>query len=251
MGVVPGRFVHGCLDVLACVLCILLVIVQLGLIDFYYISVLKDKIWYAWLGADSLVIIILIWLVVLAIRSNQQHIEEVSSTDAQVKYAWIGWFAYSTVLVGKIVACFRLFHEQLPPSPLDNHDKTFDDHLFRLGLSLSALIFLLLLEAHNYTPVFSTRQTYIVYLITAVSFDIIDTVYFLDLLWQSFKDNWQLPLWLDIVILSLAALNFILPTLALMRLRFGRFPRVLLLSDKLWALFYVLLVSTFNPVEEC
>uniref|UniRef100_A0A914R5U4 Uncharacterized protein n=1 Tax=Parascaris equorum TaxID=6256 RepID=A0A914R5U4_PAREQ len=125
--------------------------------------VLKDKIWYAWLGADSLVIIILIWLVVLAIRSNQQHIEEVSST-----------------------ACFRLFHEQLPPSPLDNHDKTFDDHLFRLGLSLSALIFLLLLEAHNYTPVFSTRQTYIVYLITAVSFDIIDTVYFLDLLWQSF-----------------------------------------------------------------
>uniref|UniRef100_A0A915AAB1 Uncharacterized protein n=1 Tax=Parascaris univalens TaxID=6257 RepID=A0A915AAB1_PARUN len=80
MGVVPGRFVHGCLDVLACVLCILLVIVQLGLIDFYYISVLKDKIWYAWLGADSLVIIILIWLVVLAIRSNQQHIEEVSST---------------------------------------------------------------------------------------------------------------------------------------------------------------------------
>lgn len=75
---------------------------------------------------------------------------------------------------------------QLPPSPLDNHDKTFDDHLFRLGLSLSALIFLLLLEAHNYTPVFSARQTYIVYLITAVSFDIIDTVYFLDLLWQSF-----------------------------------------------------------------
>lgn len=70
---------RGCLDLFACVLCILLVIVQLGLIDFYYISVLKDKVWYAWLGADSLVIIILIWLIVLAIRSNQQHMEEVSS----------------------------------------------------------------------------------------------------------------------------------------------------------------------------
>ncbi|VDM43039.1 unnamed protein product, partial [Toxocara canis] len=243
MGVVPGPFVRGCLDLFAFALCIALVIVQLGLIDFYYLNALKGKVWYAWLGADSIVIIILIWLLVLAIRSNQQQMEEASSTDAKVKYAWIGWFAYSAVLAGKIAACFRLFYDQLPPTPLDNHDKLFDDHLFRLGLSLSALIFLFLLEAHHYTPVFSNRQTYIIYLVTAICFDIIDTVCFLDLLWQSFKNNWQLPLWLDIVILSLAGINFILPTFALLRLRFGRLPRIFLVSDKVWALLYVLLVN--------
>ncbi|VDK55925.1 unnamed protein product [Anisakis simplex] len=248
-----GPFIRGCLDVFAFVVCIALVILQLGLIDFYYLTVLKDKIWYAWLGVDSLVIIILIWLLVLAVRNNQEKMEEASSADAKVKYAWVGWFAYSAVLVGKIAACFRLFHHQviqkeaiilqLPPNPMDNNDKIFDDHLFRLNLALSALIFLFLLESHHYTPVFSSRQTYIVYLITVVCLDLIDTIYFLDLLWQSLKDNWQLPFWLDIVILSLSGVNFILPTFALMRLRFGRLPRIALVSDKIWALFYVLLVN--------
>jgi len=217
--------------------------VQLGLIDYYYITNLNEKTWYAWIAADVLVVIILFWLLVLSIRNNQVQMEEVGSADAKVKYAWIGWLAYSIVLVGKVATCFRLFHDQLPPTVIDNNDKLFDDHLFRLILSLSVLIFLFLLESHHYTPLLSTRQIYISYLVTAVCLDLVDTVYFLDLLWQSLKDHWNLQLWLDITILALACVNFILPTFALMKLRFGRFPKYLLVSDKIWALLYVLLVN--------
>ncbi|ETN72040.1 hypothetical protein NECAME_19045 [Necator americanus] len=58
--------------------------------------------------------------------------------------------------------------------------------MFKLGLSLSVLIFLFMLEAHHYTPLMSARQLYITYLSTAICLDLVDNIYFLDLLWQSF-----------------------------------------------------------------
>lgn len=243
MAVLPGRCVRGCLDISSFLLCLVLVIIQMGLIDYYYLTVLSDKIWYSWIGGDALLIVVFLWLLVLAVRDNQTQMEEVCSVDGKVKYAWAGWLVYSLVLVGKVATCFRLFYQELPPVSLDNNDKLFDDQLFKLGLSLSVLIFLFLLEAHHYTPLMSTRQMYISYLTTAICLDLIDNIYFIDLLWQSFKDGWNLKLWLDITILAVASVNFIMPTFALLRLRFSRFPRMMLVSDKIWALIYVLIVN--------
>ncbi|KAE9420953.1 hypothetical protein Angca_000247, partial [Angiostrongylus cantonensis] len=243
MAVVPGHCVRGFLDVSSFIICLVLVIIQLGLLDYYYVAVLSDKIWYSWIGADALVIVVLLWLLVLAIKYNQTQMEEVCSVDGKVKFAWIGWLIYSLVLVGKVATCFRLFYSELPPGPLDNNDKHFDDHLFKLGLSLSVLIFLFMLEAHHYTPLMSARQLYITYLVTAICLDLVDNIYFLDLLWQSFKDGWNLPLWLDLTILILACLNFVMPTFALLKLRFGRYPRLLYVNDKIWSLIYVLIVN--------
>ncbi|VBB32889.1 unnamed protein product [Acanthocheilonema viteae] len=189
MSVTPNRYLRGCIDVFLFILCLALVILQFGLLDFYYLTVLKDNIWYTWIGADSLVIVILIWLLVIVVRNNQQHMEDACSTDGKVKYTWIGWFLYSAVLAGKVAVCFRLFYTQLPPTKIDSHDKILDDHLFRLGLSLSAPIFILLLESHHYTTVNSNRQLYLIYLMTTVTFDLIDTICFLDLLWQSFVNG--------------------------------------------------------------
>ncbi|CAJ0565346.1 unnamed protein product, partial [Mesorhabditis spiculigera] len=243
MAVVPGRCVRGCLDVFSFLICISLIIVQLGLLDYYYLTNLEDKAWYGWFVADAAVLVVMVWLLVLAIRHNQEQMDEMGSIDSKVKYAWIGWLTYSCVLVAKISVCFRVFHDKLPAAGLDNNDKLFDDHLFKLGLSLSVLIFLFLLEAHHYTPLMSQRQLYITYLTTAVCLDLTDTIYFLDLLWQSLKDHWELHLCLEISILALAAVNFILPTFALFKLRFSRVPRTLMISEKVWALFYVLLVN--------
>ncbi|KAK6052334.1 hypothetical protein COOONC_10161, partial [Cooperia oncophora] len=227
MAVVPGRCLRACLDIFSFIICLVLVIIQLGLIDYYYLTVLSDRIWYSWIGADALVIVVMLWLLVLALKYNQTQMEEVCSADGKVKFAWIGWLVYSLVLVGKVATCFRLFYSELPPGPLDNNDKLFDDHLFKLGLSLSVLIFLFLLEAHHYTPLMSARQLYITYLTTAICLDLVDNIYFLDLLWQSFKDGWNLPVWLDITILTVACVNFVMPTFALLKLRFGRYPRLL------------------------
>ncbi|KAK0399320.1 hypothetical protein QR680_002991 [Steinernema hermaphroditum] len=243
MPAVPGPCLRGFLDISSFLLCLFFIIVQHGLFDYYYVTNLTDKIWYAWLAGDSILLIALIWLTVIGVRHSQRHMRQTSSVDGKLKYAWIAWILYSLLLVGKIATCFRLFHEEIPPIPLDNNNKLFDDHLFRLGLSLSVLVFLLLLEAHHYTPNYSNRQTYISYLATAVAFDLIDAICFLDLLWKSFKDNWQLPLWLDITILAVACSNFVLPAFTLLRLRFHKLPHHFLVSEKIWSLLYVLLVN--------
>lgn len=74
-----GRCVRGFLDVSSFLICLFLVILQLGLIDYYYLTVLSDKIWYSWIGADFLVIVVLLWLLVLAVKYNQTQMEEVCS----------------------------------------------------------------------------------------------------------------------------------------------------------------------------
>ncbi|ETN80528.1 hypothetical protein NECAME_09111 [Necator americanus] len=112
MAVVPGRCIRGFLDVSSFIICLFLVIIQLGLIDYYYLTVLSDKVWYSWIGADALVIVVLLWLLVLAIKYNQTQMEEVCSVDGKVKFAWIGWLVYSLVLVGKVATCFRLFYNE-------------------------------------------------------------------------------------------------------------------------------------------
>ncbi len=76
---IAGRQVRACLDVFAFLVCLTLVVVQLGLLDYYYLTILTERIWYAWIAADVLVVIILFWLLILTIRNNQVQMEEVSS----------------------------------------------------------------------------------------------------------------------------------------------------------------------------
>ncbi|VDM85196.1 unnamed protein product [Strongylus vulgaris] len=79
MAVVPGRCIRGFLDISSFLICLFLVILQMGLIDYYYLTVLSDRVWYSWIGADALVIVVLLWLLVLAIKYNQTQMEEVCS----------------------------------------------------------------------------------------------------------------------------------------------------------------------------
>lgn len=85
-----GRCVRGFLDVTSFVLCIVLIIVQLGLIDYYYLSILSDHVWWSWLGADVIVIAVMLWLLVLAVRYNQQSMEEMCSVGGSHKLRHFG-----------------------------------------------------------------------------------------------------------------------------------------------------------------
>ncbi|PAV92223.1 hypothetical protein WR25_08995 isoform A [Diploscapter pachys] len=243
MAVVPGRGVRTFVDITSFIIALLLVILQFGVIDYYFISWKGDTYWYGWIGPDAVVILALFVTVILAIKYNRTQMEEVCSVDGKMKYAWVAWLIYSLVLVAKIATCFRIFHQDIPPTALQNNDKIFDDMLFKLTLSLSFVIFMFILEAHHYTPLRSPRQLYISYLATAICLDLVDNIYFLDLLWQAVKDPWVLPFWLELAILVVSCVNFVMPTFALFKLRFGRFPGYFLVSDKIWAFLYVLLVN--------
>lgn len=45
---------------------------------------LSDKIWYSWIGADALVIVVFIWMLVLTVKYNQAQMEEVCSVGKQI-----------------------------------------------------------------------------------------------------------------------------------------------------------------------
>ncbi|CAI2351156.1 unnamed protein product [Caenorhabditis sp. 36 PRJEB53466] len=243
MAVLPGRCVRAFLDSFALIISLALVALQFGLLDWYYLNVTGENVWAAWIGPDSVVLILIGVLGILAIKYNNVQMEEVCSVDSRVKYACFAWAAYSLILISKVATCFRLFYEDIPATPLDNNDKLFDDFLFKAGLSLSVLIFLFIFESHHYTPLVSVRQIYISYLVAAICLDLIDNIYFLDLLWQASKDKWNLELWLELTILIVACVNFFMPAFALAKLRYAKVPRFLLVSEKFWAFLYVLVVN--------
>lgn len=66
--------------------------------------------------------------------------------------------------------------------------------VLQLTLSLTAVIFLLMVESHHYTQLASPRQLYLTYLATAVTLDILDSILFLDLLWDTRVGSLLLPL---------------------------------------------------------
>jgi len=90
----------------------------------------------------------------------------------------------------------------------------------------------------------SPRQLYLSYLENAITLDLLDSIYFLDLLWQAQTRKWNLELVIFILILVFACVNFVLPTFALLKLRYVRMPSWIILPyEKLYALIYVLLVN--------
>jgi len=235
------------LDVICFILCLLITIGQMAILDFYFLHYMKDDIWYAWIAGDALVIIVYIALLVVAIKYNQRCMNEVCTSDANIQYAFLGWLVYSGVLVGKVVVTFRTFYKDLRVTPpVDSNDGLeayFGQHTYKLTLALSAIIFLLLVEAHHYTQLNSPRQLYLTYLSSVITLDLLDSIMFLELLWDR-RVRGFIDFPLEISILVFACLNFVLPTFALLKLRFRKMPRWLPLPyEKLYALIYVLVVN--------
>lgn len=66
----PSRRSRMVCEVFCYLTCILVTMGQLGLIDFYYLHHTGEKYYYAWIGGDLLVLIVMIWLLIYAIRYN-------------------------------------------------------------------------------------------------------------------------------------------------------------------------------------
>lgn len=79
MAVLPGRCVRAFLDSFALIISLALVVLQFGLIDWYYLNVTGENVWAAWIGPDFVVLLILGVLGVLAIKYNTVQMEECCS----------------------------------------------------------------------------------------------------------------------------------------------------------------------------
>uniref|UniRef100_A0A915JYU1 Transmembrane protein n=1 Tax=Romanomermis culicivorax TaxID=13658 RepID=A0A915JYU1_ROMCU len=111
MGVPLLAKIQMSLELLAFFLCLLTIVGQFGLLDYYFVLYMNDKIWWLWIIADLLVLAIMTWLLYIAFNYSKKCMRESCSDDSNVRYAFLAWLCYSTVLSVKVSTMFNLFSE--------------------------------------------------------------------------------------------------------------------------------------------
>ncbi|KAK7071174.1 hypothetical protein SK128_005201 [Halocaridina rubra] len=122
------------------------------------------------------------------------------------------WMVYSLLLVVKVAIIFK---SELP-NKLNENDR-LSPQLLKMVMSLSCIIFALLVEGQVTTEPNSEREIYIKSLSHNTAFEILDSVTFISLLIQS-ESRLLLPVYLENAIIFFACLNFLLPGIALVKL---------------------------------
>ncbi|KAL7638450.1 UNVERIFIED_CONTAM: hypothetical protein RMT77_011020 [Armadillidium vulgare] len=127
-------------------------------------------------------------------------------------YSYTMWFLYSTLLVAKISIIFKNeIINQVSP------EEFFGPQLLKLLLASAAVVFVFLVEGHHHAVPNSAQNTYLKFLYSGVSLDILDSIAFLSLLIKS-ESNLFFSYKFEDIIIGFACTTFVLPTLALYNL---------------------------------
>ncbi|KAG0434581.1 hypothetical protein HPB47_019001, partial [Ixodes persulcatus] len=217
------------------VLVLLVVLVFQGsTLDFYLIRSNEGSVaWYFWFLADFLVVIAIMCAVFFARRHYRrmaQREEDAPQEDCpypvwgRFPLCYVSWLLYSLLLVAKVVLLFRLDVAQL----LEENAR-YGVQFLKAVVAASAVVFLLLVEGHHDAASQSEQRTYLRSLCTGTTFELLDSVTFLGLLFPN-ETHLTLTYPLENAVLALACVNFVLPGLALFKLsqcEYGLRPRPL------------------------
>lgn len=217
------------------VLVLLVVLVFQGsTLDFYLIRSNEGSVaWYFWFLADFLVLIAIMCAVFFARRHYRrmaQREEDAPQVDCphpilgRFPLCYISWLLYSLLLVSKVVLLFRLDVAQL----LEENAR-YGVQFLKAVVAAAAVVFLLLVESHHDAASQSEQRTYLGSLCTSTTFEVLDSVTFLGLLFPN-ETHLTLTYPLENAVLALACVNFVLPGLALFKLSqcdYGQHPRPL------------------------
>uniref|UniRef100_A0A5S6QXY6 WD_REPEATS_REGION domain-containing protein n=1 Tax=Trichuris muris TaxID=70415 RepID=A0A5S6QXY6_TRIMR len=199
-----------------------------------------NKWWLSLVILDVGVLACFFWLLAIAVRYQSNCGRAQCADDSNIRYAFLGWLAYSLVLSVKICIIFKMVIQHLKTSDL------FGPGTLELTLSASALIFLLLVLSHHFNNPRSPRQLFLSYLASTVTLDVIDSIVFLKLLIDPVRRQLMADHpGLDTGILFLACFNFVLPTFCLFKLRynFGLPTWVPLPYEQFYSLMYFITVN--------
>ncbi|KFD48752.1 hypothetical protein M513_10382 [Trichuris suis] len=227
-------------ELIAFVLCFLCTGCQLGALDYFILHSLKDNLWLLLIILDVGVLACFLWLLGIAVRYQTTCSRAPCYDDSNIRYAFLGWLAYSLVLSAKICIIFKMVIQHLKATEL------MGPGALELTLSSSALIFLLLVLSHHFSNPKSPRQMYLSYLASTVTLDVIDSIVFLKLLIDPIRRQLMAdhPA-LQTGILFLACFNFVLPTFCLFKLRYNfGLPKWLPLPyEQFYSLMYFITVN--------
>lgn len=126
--------------------------------------------------------------------------------------SYVSWFLYSCLLLAKVVLIFKSeIPEQVKP------EEAFGPQLLQIAIALSGIIFLLLVEGHNWAERGSPRYSYVTGVCGKTGIEILDTVSLLGILLTASTQSF-LTTSLENTVIILSAFNFFLPVLALYKL---------------------------------
>ncbi|KAH9495805.1 hypothetical protein Btru_013358 [Bulinus truncatus] len=203
-------------------MCVVLYVLQAGLMDYFLVFYLSPSYLY-WLVADFIVLVVLVISMVYSYASleRQRRCDHSQKKSAGFSISWLPWAVINVDVIIKIIIVVE-------KDALENEIKAAPSILgantFKTAVAIGSCIFIFLLTTQHDAPLGSRRRDYIYDLTGHVVFDILDTADILDVLFNK-EDRASLWNGLEEIILTLAALNLLLPTVPLItlsRTQFGR-----------------------------
>ena len=190
---------------------------QMAILDYYLIHYLGTShlTWLAFDAVNITLLIISIHQARTAIHQSRKG-SEISSIGSG-SLGWASWLLMSISVAAKALVIFHYFSGQL-----DETASFFGPNTLKTTIALGSCTFVLLLITQHDTPAGSDGRKYIDQLTGTVTFDIMDTVDTLEVL---FTSSGRGVLWngLEEFILAVAVLNLISPTVPLFTLAKSKF----------------------------
>ena len=222
------------------ILCTFLVLLQGAVLD-YYLVYYKNNYWCSWIVAD----VALLFTFFMAFVISYRHLILAKESAAQhtpiqtgpLPLGYFAWLVYSCLLAARVAIIFKDIAFKL------KEEDFFGPNTLKISISGAAFVFLFLLLSHHNAETDSLRKIFINELTGTVVFDVLDSVDVLDVLFNH-KAIEDFPVHLDTAIISIACINFILPTIPLMTLSSTHFghkkaPKEILFLHKMLLVFLV------------
>lgn len=130
-------------------------------------------------------------------------------------YSFISWLIYIIVLLTKVVIIFESSGLVENLSEKDH----FGPQLLKVTIAFASLVFLLLVEGHNWAKRGTARYSYVTTICAKNGIEIFDSVAFLSILMEGTK----MPSRFKDIILLLSMITFFLPAISLYKLSLSNF----------------------------
>ena len=197
----------------SCLAALVTVGIQAYIVNHYLVSKYGEA-WYSWYVAD--VVAGLIFSV--AFVDSYRHMKNIRRSEVtkdlfsgklgHLPFVYLSWFLYSVLLAVRIGIIFRYI------APSLDENLMYGPNMLKTGLSLSSIIFFLLVIAHVEAEPQTIVDQYVTNIVGRVTIDVLDSVQFLELLFIN-ETKIFLSFGMHKAIITIGCINLILPTFKL------------------------------------
>lgn len=214
------------------ILCVMLVILQSFFMDVIIITCYGDgrgpeteckpcQNCYWWIAGDVIICIMFIVTFSISYKHLAYHTKKKRLHKFYLKgglpLSCATWFIYSAAVAAKVIVIFK----SGIPERLDEQ-AFYGPQFLKTGICLCGVVFILFVAAHHHPDENERDKMYINAMATGVTFDVLDTVDFLDIIFVN-ETHVLLTYTLENAILAIAIINLLRPTFSFLVLVMNHF----------------------------